>query len=121
MFEKFRNKFLSTKPKTEIEKGFANGVAYSRTPMLTQFEVVEKFKTSPFLHLCVDKIAKSTATNEWKVYKTLKSGDSQLVKRHDLLKLMARPNPFMTGFDFIYTLQAWIDLHGNAYIMYERN
>ena len=121
MFEKFRNKFLSSKPKTEMEKGFANGVAYSRTPMLTQFEVVEKFKTSPFLHLCVDKIAKSTATNEWKLYKTMKSGDSQLVKRHDLLKLIAKPNPFMTGFDFIYTLQAWIDLHGNAYIMYERN
>lgn len=117
----FRKKQLGEQPKTKIGKAFGNVATYSKSPILTQQQVVEKFSTAPFLHLCVDKIAKSVATNQWNLYKKQRNGDKTLIKSDKLLDLLEKPNPYMTKYDFMYTVQAMLDLHGNVYIMYERD
>ena len=117
---KMNSKTLTEQPKGKLGEAFTETASYSRVPIMSQQDVVDQFHSSPFLHLCVDKIAKTVATNDWKLYRLNKKGDKTLVRKHPLLTLIERPNVFMTQYDFFYSLQALIDLHGNAYIMYER-
>ena len=116
-----RDKGMTEKPSTNIQTQVANVSANQTAPFTSQKEVVKAFSTSPFLHLCVDKIAKSVASNEWKLYKVMKNGDKKLIQSHNLLELLKNPNPFMTRFDMLYTIQAQLDLSGNAYVVYERD
>ena len=117
----FRKKALAEKPKSEIGKLIADSATLSTAPVLTQQQVVQKFHSSPFLHLCVDKIAKSVATNKLNLYRIKSNGDREMMINHQILELLKRPNPYMTNYDFMYALQAMLDLDGNSYIMYERN
>ena len=122
MFNIFsRNKGMTEKPTTKLQGQVASISSTQTAPTMSQREVSQAFATSPFLHLCVDKIAKSVASNDWKLYKYAKNGNKTLINNHRLLDLMANPNPFMTKFDMFYTIQAQLDLSGNAYIMYERD
>lgn len=121
MFDFLRKKGLTEKPNSKFQIEMANVGATQSAPYMPQREVANAFSTSPFLHLCVDKIAKSVASNEWKLYRGTKKGNWDLIQSHKLLELMANPNPFMTKFDMLYTIQAQLDLNGNAYIMYERD
>ena len=122
MFKFFsRDKGLTEKPKSKIDIQVGDMASTQTAPIMSQREVAKAFSTSPFLHLCVDKIAKSVASNEWKLYKTQKNGNKNLIQRHRVLDLIKNPNPFMTKFDMFYTIQGQLDLSGNAYIMYERD
>lgn len=116
-----RNKGLTEKPSTSLGKQITAIGSQQTAPSMNQRQVAEAFATSPFLHLCVDKIAKSVASNDWKLYTITPKGDKNLTLSHELLTLLSRPNPFMTKFDMFYTIQAQLDLSGNSYVMYERN
>ena len=116
-----RDKGMTDKPKSEIGKSISQVGASQTAPIMNQRQVVEAFSTSPFLHLCVDKIAKSVASNDWKLYAINKKKDRVLTQSHDLLTLIAKPNEFMTKYDMFYTIQGQLDLDGNSFIMYERN
>lgn len=44
-----------------------------------------------------------------------------LPSKHPLSRLLARPNPFQSGYEFFWAGQMWADLTGNAYILRVRN
>lgn len=116
-----RNKGLTEKPKTKLGTQLTDLSSTQTAPVLSQRQIAQAFGSSPFLHLCVDKIAKSVASNEWKLYSIARNGNKKLLHSHKILDLLKNPNPFMTRFDMLYSIQGQLDLNGNAYLMYERN
>ncbi len=54
------------------------------------------------------------------LYNKLPGGGKEKATKHPLFKLISdQPNPYQTAFEFKQLMQAWLDLHGNAYALKE--
>lgn len=60
---------------------------------------------------CVSLISKGVASLEWEVFRGDKKQD-----QHDILKLLARPNPYQAQCDFFEAVISFKLLSGNSYI-----
>lgn len=68
------------------------------------------------VYKCVDKRASEVASA--KVY--IKQQDDKVIERHPVLDLLASPNSHMTGSEFLYFLQAYVDVMGEVFIFIDR-
>lgn len=67
-------------------------------------------------HACVAMIAKSAGRIVWYAQKKQRTGDMAEVESHPLLDLMARPNEYSNGAQFIEAVVSYRLLAGNSYI-----
>lgn len=62
-------------------------------------------------YACINEIANAVASIDWQLFK----GDEELTE-HDLLRVLARPNPRQAGPIFLKRLMSFILISGNGYI-----
>jgi HK97 family phage portal protein len=74
----------------------------------------DRAMTLPVVFACVRVIAESFAVLPARIYE-VKNGKRQRLNSHWLLKLLKRPNPFQTGFEWREMMQAHLALRGNAF------
>ncbi len=67
-----------------------------------------------FIFACVNIIASKVAGTPLRLYRD-EEGRLTEIHRHPLLTLVRKPNPYMTGYSFLYLTTAWVELAGNAY------
>lgn len=72
------------------------------------------YKRSATVYSCINLIAKSAASVEWKTYKRIKGGTWEEVLDHPLSLLIENPNPFMSRKDFIERMTHSLYLGGNS-------
>ena len=84
----------------------------------TNFETMvrEGWRKNELLFACMNKTAKTASQVELKVY-----SDEEEVDDHPLKKLIQRPNPFMSEFDFWYSILTFQALAGRAAFEKERS
>lgn len=78
---------------------------------------IAAYGASGTLFQIVNRTANSTASCDWKLWRTAASGkleDRTEVTRHAALAVWNKPNPFMTRQELIETLQQHLDLTGEA-------
>ena len=90
-------------------------------PTLTQSDMQQFYNEIAYLNLMIKKVAEGVAMVNWRLYQTV--GDKKKrVHNHPLLNLIDGFNPLMnTGIDGWYSVQSWLEISGNAYLMIERS
>jgi HK97 family phage portal protein len=94
-------------------------------------ELLQAYRTSPWFHAAVHKIAQEVAAVPLTLHRqkarkaverTIKGVpvDSQPVVEHEVLALLEDPNPVFTRMTFLYILQAYLETLGEAVIVVER-
>lgn len=79
------------------------------------------YRTQPAVRICVDFLAENIAQLKLKTYRRVSQTDREYVPTSPLGRLLARPNPRMSGYDLIYRLVADVALYDNAYLLKVRN
>jgi len=74
---------------------------------------VEAYADKPWVYCCVSIIAESVSSTEF----LLKNAAGDIITKHDILELLYKPNPFMTGRQLRQWICASLELTGNAYIL----
>jgi HK97 family phage portal protein len=72
------------------------------------------YKRSATVYSCINLIAKSAASVEWKTYRRNRKGTWEEIADHPLTLLIEKPNPFMSQKDFIERMTHSLYLGGNA-------
>ena len=72
------------------------------------------YQRSATVYSCINLIAKSAASVQWKTYKRNRDGTWQEVLDHPLTLLIENPNPFMSQKDFIERMTHSLYLGGNG-------
>lgn len=70
-----------------------------------------------WVYVCTNAIAKTISGIELKLRKYNTSGDDEEIVDSPVLALLAKPNRFQTGKDFMYMIASQLELVGNAYIL----
>ena len=74
--------------------------------------ISEGYQSSAVVYACVEKRAKLIASVPWKVM----IGDNEAPDSHPLKKLIDRPNPDQSLYEFMYSMSQSLDLTGNSFI-----
>ena len=74
--------------------------------------VTEGYQSSAVVYACVEKRAKLIASVPWYV----KIGDNEAPDNHPLVRLLKRPNPDQSLYEFMYSMSQNLDLTGNNFI-----
>ena len=72
------------------------------------------YNRSATVYSCINLIAKSAASVEWKTYQRKKGGTWEEIIDHPLTLLIENPNPFMSRKDFIERMTHSLYLGGNS-------
>lgn len=91
-------------------------------------EALEAYGNVGTLYAIVNRLAESTASNEWCLYQKPTNAKARKEQRefderkmadenHPAMKLLAQPNPYADHFDFVQTVQQHLDLTGEAWIV----
>lgn len=90
-------------------------------PTLNSKDMEGFYNEVAYLNLMIRKVAEGISMSKWKLHKTI-AGKKVRVFEHPILDLINNFNPLMnTGMDGWYSIQSWLEINGNAYLMMERN
>lgn len=92
------------------------GTGYGMTN--TPADQMRAFGSNGTLFAIVSRLANSTASARWRLYRSAASGhdeDRTEVTRHAALDVWRKPNPFMTQQEFVETFQQHKELTGEAW------
>ena len=90
-------------------------------PTLNSTDMEGFYNEVAYLNLMIRKVAEGISMSKWKLHKTI-AGKKVRVFEHPILDLINNFNPLMnTGMDGWYSIQSWLEINGNAYLMMERN
>lgn len=107
-------------------------------PRRGSLQLLQAYRTSPWVHAVVHKIATEVASVDLDLYRETKQrqeqakgrkrraapgamGEAVEVETHDALDLLRKPNPVMTGGVLRYLVCAYLDMKGEAVVVVERN
>lgn len=121
MFQFFREKNIKKDRKNKTGALTSGLVSKSSSTVksLSKKQVINKYATTPYLKLCVDKIANGCGQARLTLYSKNPQGVS-VVKKHDILELMREPNPLMVQSEFIGALVGSLELTGEVFIYIEK-
>ncbi len=74
----------------------------------------------PWLHSAINRIAETVASASWHLY-TMRGKTKTEILDHPFLALHQRPNPESSGYIFRQLTQAYMEIQGEAFWLYERN
>jgi HK97 family phage portal protein len=90
-------------------------------PTLNSKDMEGFYNEVAYLNLMIRKVAEGISMSKWKLHKTI-AGKKVRVFEHPILDLINNFNPLMnTGMDGWYSIQSWLEINGNAYLMMERD
>jgi HK97 family phage portal protein len=72
----------------------------------------EGYEENAIVHRCIQLISNSASAVKLDVY----DGDN-LLENHELISLLARPNPLQSGVEFFASLYSYLMISGNSYIV----
>jgi HK97 family phage portal protein len=98
--------------------GFALGLTPSNTGVaVTNLTALG----SCTLYACVNAKANDIAKLPLKLYRRLSGGGSERISKHNILRVLKNPCPWVNSFELILNLVFNLELYGNAYIWVNRD
>ncbi len=92
------------------------GGAFSNTDVgiITEADYLESYSKSNLIKSAVSRIADKTATIDLELYRA-RFGKAEEVEQHEVLDLLSKPNPMMSGADLFALTAIYEKLIGDAY------
>ncbi len=114
LFDKFFKAEEKPTQKKEAPKVMFNKLdAYSsKTNRRYKDYAKDGYQENAIVHRCVQLISNSASAVDLCVY----SGDTKL-DNHELISLLARPNPLQSGVEYFASLYSYLLISGNSYIL----
>ena len=82
-------------------------------PQWNHATAIEAYQTNPWVYACVRLIASETARAHLRLFQ-MKNGKPEEVTDHPAMQLLANPNEYSSGYEFIEGLQTWLELTGES-------
>lgn len=82
-------------------------------PVWNHTTAIEAYQTNPWVYACVRLIASETARAHLRLYQ-MKNGKPEEVVDHPAMRLIANPNEYASGYEFLEGLQTWLELAGES-------
>src|SRR4051812_21636621 len=76
----------------------------------------EGYERNPIVYACVSKLAKAVASVDLHLYQRT-GGKLKKIEKHDLLDLLAHPNPTQGGRRFLESIVTYYLVGGNSYVL----
>lgn len=92
----------------------------SDLPAPTNKDYLNSFRASSLVHSCTKKIGEKMSTIEFELYQ-LRGQTAREVEQHEILDLLSKPNPMMTGSQLQEITAIYLSLIGNCYWYKARN
>lgn len=89
-------------------------------PFVSDTDLLESYEQSNLVRSALGKIAQRAGTIELELYRA-KLGEAQEIDQHDILNLLAKPNPYMSGSDLFELVAIYEKCLGNAYVVKIKN
>ena len=83
-------------------------------------DYLNSFRASALVHSCTKKIGEKMSTIEFELYQ-LRGQTAREVEQHEILDLLTKPNPMMTGSQLQEITSIYLSLLGNCYWYKARN
>jgi HK97 family phage portal protein len=77
-------------------------------------DFLQSFRASHLVHSCTKKIGEKMSTIEWELYQ-LRGLKARELEQHELLDLLAKPNPMMSGSQLFEITSIYLSLLGQCY------
>ena len=87
----------------------------------TQLQDMQAYGSVGWLFAAVSRIAQSTSTIRWHLYRRDMNGDKEELHDHPLMNLWYKPNPYSSNEEFLEIAQQHIDLTGESFWVLLRN
>jgi len=68
-----------------------------------------------WVYACTRAIAEELAKTQFKLMQVASDDSEEEVRQHEMLDLLAKPSPFMTGWELLHMLASHLEACGNAY------
>jgi HK97 family phage portal protein len=113
LFSRARSFFRKSVNSTQVMPAYRMGRAVS-SEWDYQNAIKHGYKRSAIVYSCINLIAKSAASVQWKTYRRNRDGTWEEILDHPLTLLLEKPNPFMSQKDFIERMTHSLYLGGNS-------
>ncbi len=114
-FWPFRNKHVQTAGAKSASYLFGMG-ALKQMQLRYETFATEGYGLNPVVRACVDKIASAVTAVDIQAYTKSKDGKTTEIENHPVLQLLNKPNPTMTGEEFLGDLVRYYLIAGNAFV-----
>jgi HK97 family phage portal protein len=111
MFKRLFEKFLG---KTKFFFGGNTFLTGMELPAPSTNDYLQSFNASSLVHSCTQKIGEKMSTIEYELYQ-LNGLKANYVEQHELLDLLAKPNPIITGSGLVEITSIYLSLLGDCY------
>lgn len=112
MFKWLKQKFSSSM----INVLFGGGAfSFQDAPVVTEKDYLDSFAVSNLVKSAVTRIADQCATIELELYRA-QFGKVKEIEQHEILDILANPNPIMSGSDMFALMAIYEKLLGDAYL-----
>lgn len=116
LFERTLGSLRSAKAEGHPEMALMTPSGVAAFPNLRYDTYVrEGYQKNELVFACVEEWCTDIAEPELRVYRNNADDDAEEVKDHPAVALMAQPNPFMSGDDFLAGIELYKRIAGNAY------
>ena len=114
IFDKFFKTDNSTIQKKESPKVMINKLSAYSTNSSRRYKDYAKdgYQDNAIVHRCIQLIANSASAVDLCVY-----DDDIKLENHELLSLLARPNPTQSGVEYFVSMYSYLLISGNSYLL----
>ncbi len=84
-------------------------------------QILRLYGESPWLYAAVTRRAEAVAEVKWHLNKVKESGETEEIPKHEIIDLLAKPNPHQTGADLLELMEKFELLTGKAYLAKQVN
>lgn len=75
----------------------------------------EAYEQVAWVYACINAIATSVASVKWNLYEKTRDNKPVMINEHPLIRLINRPNKFMTRYEFFEAWAGYLAISGNSY------
>lgn len=103
---------------TEIHRAVVKIMSLTPTWTKRNYEnfAKEGYNANVWVYRCIQAIAQGAAGVDWDLYQVDSQGERKEIGSHELLKLLNKPNEFMSRSEFIEAFAAYALISGNSYM-----
>lgn len=109
---------FTTKKATEIHRAVVRMLGLQPQWSERNYEKFAKegYNANVWVYRCIQAIAQGAAGVPWLLYSVDSKGERKEITNHELLKLLSKPNEFMSQSEFIEAVVAYSLIAGNSYV-----
>ena len=117
LFDRFKSKKVEKMQRKEAPQVLINKIDAYAGKVNRRYKEYAKdgYQENSITYRCINLIANNVSACQMKVF----AGDKEL-DNHELISLLARPNPLQSGKEYFYSMVSYLLISGNTYMLRDK-